>query len=222
METLEWQPCQSYEYAGPLLFFKGDKVAQAAEQSQANFDNTLQGIFQAQYANQTQVLQYLQGKLQNALNNNQGYTPGQLTALRTGATDTTAQEAQNAQAGANAAAIRTGGSALPSGVSAMIESSVAQQAAQQQAQAQNAITTANANLQQQNFWNASNVLSGTAAQFNPLGYANSATSGSGAVAGLSNAVTNANGPTFGQILGGIGGGILGAAGSAGGFGKLFS
>jgi len=56
--------------------------------------------------------------------------------------------------------------------------------------AQNTITLNDANLKNTNYWNAMNVLSGNvASQFNPLGYANSATSGSNAVAGLSQAYT---------------------------------
>lgn len=208
IETMEWERRIAYEWGGHILLLKGDPTAQAAEAQQSQFDQQLMGIFQSQYQQQTSILNYLNGKMQTAINGQQGYTPAQLTAQRTSASDTTAQGAANAQAAANAAAVRTGGSALPSGVSAQIESSIGTQAAQQDAAEQNAITTNNANLQQQNFWQAANVLGGTAAQFSPLGYSQGATSGAGAVAGLSNAVTNANGPGIGQILGGLAGGAL--------------
>src|SRR5438105_998688 len=77
-----------------------------------------------------------------------------------------------------------------------------------QAAAQLGITQQNEALKQANYWNSINVLSGQAATANPLGYANSATSGSGAVADLSKAVTAANGPTLGAVLGGVAGGAL--------------
>jgi len=49
----------------------------------------------------------------------------------------------------------------------------------------------------------------------------SATAGAGAVANLSNAFTASQGPGWGSILGGVAGGVLGAAGQAGGFKALF-
>lgn len=206
--SMDWEPGESYEYIGPFLMLKGDPVAKQAEQQQATFNSQLMNIFQQQYANQSDVLNYLKGKLQPQIDSGgQGFSPSALAAMRTSATDTISQSAQNAQAAANAAAVRSGGSALPSGVSAMIEGQVGQQQAQAQADAQNTITTNDAQLKNSNYWNAINVLSGNAAQLNPLGYASSATSGGGAVAGLSGAVTAANGPSIGQILGGVVGGV---------------
>jgi hypothetical protein len=222
LETMAWLPCLSYEYCGPILSFKGDNTANAAEASQNAFDQSLMTIFRQQYGTQTQLLNYLTGKLQPQINaGGQGYTPAQLTAMRTSATDTIANQFNAAQSGVNAAAARTGGSALPSGVSTMIESSLAPQEALAQSQAQNAITTENATLQQQNYWNAVNALTGQEAVANPLGYSAGATSGTNAVSNASQAVTAAQGPSALQVVGGIvGGGLAAAAGPGGALSKL--
>lgn len=217
METFILSCERSYEYCGPIWGFKGDNTAQAAEVSQGAFNQQLMNIFTNQYGKQSSIINFLTGKMQPLINaGGQGYSPAALAAQRTSATDTIATQYKNAQAGVNAAAARTGGSALPSGVSTMIESSLAPQEAEAQSQAQNAITTNNANLKNENYWNAISVLNGQSAALNPLGYSSGATAGTGAVANTSQAVTQANGPGVGQILGGIvSGGLQGWA--TGGF-----
>ena len=220
---MKWEGV-TYFYNGPVLAFKGDKTANAAEVAQNTFDQQLMSIFTQQYGKQTHLINYLTGKMQPIVNANgqgYGYSPATLTSMRTNATDTIAQQFKNAQAGVNAAAVRTGGSALPSSVSTMIESSLAPAEAEAQSQAQNNITLANAQLENSNYWNAISVLNGQVPQFNPLGYSGNATSGGNTVANLSGAVTAANGPTIGQILGSVAGGALGATGQilSGGFAK---
>jgi hypothetical protein len=114
-----------------------------------------------------------------------------------------------------------GESQLPSGVGAQLNEALLNAEAADKATGQNQITMQNEQLKQQNYWNAVNALNGVATQENPLGYANSATAGSGAVSSLSQAVTASSGPTLGSIIGGVAGGALQGAGQAGGFGKLF-
>lgn len=208
----------SFDYSGPIALCKGDPTAQAAEQSQSSFDNTLQQIFQQQYQSQTSQLNYLKQQLQPQIaNGGQGYTPAQLASLRTSASDTNATQYQNAQTALNnQVSQQSGGSKLVgvSGATTEADAGLLNAEAQQEASSQNQITQQNAQLQQANYWNSINALNGVAAQANPLGYANSATSGSGAVAGLSTANTAAN---QSQLLGALGGAASGAGSALGGW-----
>lgn len=202
----------SYECSGPYFHYKGDPTAQAAEASQASFDNTLQQIFQAQYGKQSAITDYLTKQMEPLISEGgQGYSPQDLAAMRTSATDTLSNQFQGAQRAINATEQR----GLPSGVNAQVSGSLMAQEAEQQSAAQLGITQQNEALKQQNYWNSINVLNGQAATLNPLGYANSATSGSGAVAGLSQANTAAAGPTAGAIFGSVAGGALGGWASGG-------
>jgi hypothetical protein len=220
METLEWLPSKSYDYDGPVLSFKGDSTAKQAEVQQSQFDSQLMNIFNQQYANQKSQLDYLKGKLQPIIDNPQGYSPEQLASMRTAATDTNAQQYQNAQDALNNQITQNSGGSKLTGVAGstiQAQAALLNAEAQQQAGSQEAITAQDAQLQQQNYWNAINALNGVASQVNPLGYANSATSGSGAVSGLSQAVTQANQSQLLGALGGIAGGVGSALG--GGFTK---
>jgi hypothetical protein len=217
-EVLE---CQGYRYDGPVALAKGDSTANAAETAQASFDQTLQSTFASQFGKQSAITSYLTGKLQPGIDNPTGMSADALAAARTSSTDQIAQGTQNAEQALNAKMASSGESQLPSGVGAQLNAALLDSSAAQQATGQNNITLANEQLKQTNYWNSINALNGVAATENPLGYASGATSGSGAVAGLSQAVTASSGPTLGAILGGVATGALGAAGNAGGFGKLF-
>lgn len=206
---------------GTVELCKGDQTVSAAETAQANFTNTLQQIFSTQYATQQAQLQFLQNTLQPQIANPQGYTPAQLTAMRTGATDTIAQQTANAQQAVQATEAARGGNGLPSGVSAQIDAQLKEGQAQQTSAAQNTITTQNAQLQQQNYWNAISALSGTAAQENPLGYSGAATSGANSVGNLGQVEYNTQQSGVLGALTGLAGSVAGAAGRAGGFGALF-
>jgi hypothetical protein len=210
-----------YEYAGPVALAKGDQTAKNAEAQQASFNATLMSTFQQQFATQKNTLDYLKSKMQPMIDNPTGLSDAGLAAARTSSDDQFSSAYQNAQRALNAKMATSGESTLPSGVGAQLNSALLNAEAADKATGQNQITMQNESLKQSNYWSAVNALNGVAAQNNPLGYANSATSGSGAVANLSQAVTASSGPTFGSILGGVAGGALGAAGSAGGFGKLF-
>lgn len=193
---------------------KGDKTAQAAEQSQEAFDNTLQQMMEKQYGQQQQVNQFLQKTLKPEITNPKGYTNAQLTSMRTQATDQLSEQAQQEQQALNNEEnAKNGGSDLPSGVTSQMDEALLNQEAQAKANAQENITAENANLEQTNYWNAINALNGQEAQLNPLGYASTATSGTDAVANASEANTAASGPTFGSILGGVVGAGFGAVGS---------
>lgn len=223
METLEWVANDGvYDYTGPFVLFGGggDPTAQAAEQSDLDFQNQLISIFKGQYANQTSTLNFLQGQLQpNIAAGGQGYTPEQLAAQRTSASDTNSQQFTNAQmALQNQISTASGGSKLTGVSGAAVQDMAALDVAgaQTEATSQNAITTGDANLQQQNYWAGINALNGVAAQVNPLGYASAASGASSGVAANSNANTNAitasNGP-LNSIFGAVGG-VAGALGGA--------
>jgi hypothetical protein len=202
-----------YEYTGPIWRCKGDPTAQAAETSQANFDNQLTSLFTAQYGKQSAITNYLTNQLEpNISKGGQGESPAALTAARTGATDTISSQYQNAQRAAGAVAAEHGGDALPSGVNAQVAGSIAAGEAGAQSEAQNTITAQNEALKQQNYWNSVGALSGNASLENPLGYAGAASGGSNAVSGLSQAETAAQGPTLGAIIGSVAGGAGSALG----------
>lgn len=219
LETLLWVSSDGvYDYAGPLALFKGDKTVKAAETSQQTFDASLQNIFTQQYATQKSNLDYLTSKLKPQIDaGGTGYTPEQLASMRTGATDTNSAQFQAAQAALqNSISQRSGGSKLTgvSGASTEADAALLNSAAQTEAGSQEKITADNANLQQSNYWNAINTLNGVAAQNNPLGYASSATAGTGAVASASQAYTASNQSQLLAALGGVASGVGSAVGGA--------
>ncbi len=215
---------------------------QSSEQQQA-FNTQLMSLFTQQFSSQQSVLSFLTSTVMPMMTNaaaGQGYTTDQLAAMRTSATDTNAQQFQNAQAALNNQVSQASGGSKLTGVSgAVAESDAAllNAEAQTQSASQNQITEANAQQALTNFWNGANVLSGASAQMNPLGYASVATGGSGAIASLSgsqaslqNSITNANNSSFlgsiekgfGASLGGtIGGGASNFLGGLPGVGGYF-
>lgn len=207
MISMKFLPRPSYEYYGAIWGFKGDKTAEAAEKEQLGFMNQMMNIFQAQYGKQTSILDYLTKTLQPQVANPTGYQPQDLAAMRTAASDTVAQEAAHArQAAANA--VPGGGSKLAGVAGTTLQTQAAIDAAQAGAetQAQTNIDLANAQLREENRRFATSVLSGAAQQYDPLAYASGTTGIGGDISNLSGAVTAANGPGVGQILGGIAGG----------------
>jgi len=198
---------------------KGDNTLKQSEQQQAQLNQQLSQAFTTQFGKQSQILSYLQGKLQPMIDNPTGFSPEALTALRTSASDTNSQQFNNAQTALNdQLAARGGAGALPSGVDAQLRAQLAQGGAQQEASTQNQITLNDEQLKQQNYWNAINALSGNASQLNPLGYSGGATAGAGAVAGLGQAYKASQASPLLGALGGIAGGVLSGAASKG---KLF-
>jgi hypothetical protein len=213
IESLQWLETDSQEYEGAVAFCKGDKIAKKAEQQQLDFQTQLSKIFTQQYGDQKAQLDYLNGQLKPLVENPTGFTPAQLAAQRTSASDTdtaTFQQAQDALN--NQTSQASGGSKLVgvAGANVQAKAELLNAAAQKSASDQNAITTQDALLAQQNKWNAVNVLSGNAAQMNPLGYASATTGAGSSVAGLSQAYTQSN---QSQILGALGG-IAGGGGTA--------
>lgn len=201
----------SYEYEGMVVLCKGDDTAKQAEQQQAAFNSQLMQIFSQQFSKQSQILDFLKGKLTPMINDPTGYAPDALAAARTSATDTIAQQYQNADKALQAKQFALGGRDLPSGVNDQLTGSLLAGQASDTAKAQDEITLQNENLKQNNFWNAMGVLSGNVTNsINPLGYANTATEGGNTVANLSQAYKSSQSS---QLLGALGG-IASGVGSA--------
>lgn len=179
---------------------KGDSTAQSTEQSQSNFSKQLQQSFAANNASQQNQLNFLNAKLQSTLNNPQGFSPATLAAMRAQSNDAVAAQTQNSERAANTFETR-GGSGLPSGVNAQINAEIAQQAGQEGNAAQQNITEENAALQNQNYNTALGAEENVAQLENPEGMSGAANQAGGEVANLSEANTQASGPTFGSILG---------------------
>lgn len=193
---------------------KGDSTAQDTEKSQGAFTKTLQTAFQTNNASQQNQLNFLNSKMQSAISNPQGYSPATLAAMRASANDSVAATSQNVQRSVqNMEAGRSGPNALPSGVDAQINAEVNSRAAEAGNKAQQDITIDDANLKNQNEWNAVKAEEGVAGLENPEGMAGEANTGASTVGSLSQAVTSANGPGIGSILGGIAGAGISALGT---------
>lgn len=214
---------EGFDYDGPIAECKGDDTAKQSEQQQAAFNQNLMNIFNQQLGKQNQMMDFIRGKLQPMIDNPTGYSDDALAAMRTGATEGIANQYADAQRAVQSKMATRGGDAaeLPSGVNDQILSSLAGGQASDTANAQNSITMANENLKQQNYWAAINGLTGQEAMVNPLGFAGAATSGSNAVAGLSQAVTSSEQSGWlNALAGGVGGGLT--AWATGGFKNPFS
>ncbi len=194
------------------------QVTLQASQQQLGFDKQLMDLFQKQFAQQKGVLDYLQSTAKPIVERSlagEGFTPEALAAMRTSATDTLSENFQSAQAALNQTLKTSGDANVPSGVTAGADASLLNQEAIAKSQAQRDITINSASLANSNLFNALNVLNGVSAQTDPLGYASSATGGSGAVAGLGksqsdlqNSITSASSNSFfGKLESGIAQGI---------------
>lgn len=206
---------------------KGDPLAKQSEQlslqnqaQQMQFNTQLMQIFNKQYEQQQDVLNYLKAKAEPMIEHPTGYSDEALAGMRTSASDTIARNTQAAQQAGQAQRFALGSRDLPSGVDDQINAAINDSSAAQQSSAQNQITQANEDLKQKNYWNAMGVLGGTGAAFNPQSYASEATgagnaaSGAGnTTAGLANAYMNSKkgfwtsfkdslGSSLGHTLGG--------------------
>lgn len=191
---------------------KGDSAIKNQENQQAGFNTQLQNVFTQQFGAQSGILNFLQGKLTNQINNPTGFSPAQMAALNTNNTENSAKSFANAQAATQNAEAARGGSALPSGVSAQLAAGNANAAAASNAQGANAIQLANASQQQNNYWNAVQGLSGVANQENPTGFAGLFNQGSSNVGNLGVDYNQTQQSQLESTLGGALGGVAGAVG----------
>jgi hypothetical protein len=203
----------------PISGGKGDSTVNSTEKSQGAFTKTLQTAFASNNAAQQGQLNFLNQKLQSAINNPSGFSPEALAAMRTQATEQAAQSNKDiTQAVQGKFATQGSATALPNGVQEQIDAGIAQNVAKAESDQQLGITEQNAQLQNQNKWKAVQAEQGVAGLENPTGMASTETGSAGEVGNLSQAATAANGPGVGSILGSVvGAGLQGW--SSGGFKK---
>jgi hypothetical protein len=168
-----------------------DPTEKGIEQSQAAMTSTLQDAFKSTFANNQQILGTLSATLEKAIADPQGFTPAEMTALRTNATDTVAGQTADAERSVAAYGATHGGANLGSGVQAQISGEVVSGGSRQLSSEQNQITVADAQQKQQNYWNAISGLTNVGAAYNPTGYA-------GAETNAANSTTSAAAQTLAE------------------------
>jgi hypothetical protein len=193
----------------------GDSTLKASEASSAVFQSTLQNSFNTAFGSNQIILNGLTKTLTDAVNNPKGFNPATLAAMRTGANDTVSRQTTGAQVAAGNYGASHGGADLGSGVQSQIEGSIAGTGAQENANEQSNITIANGQLQNQNYWNAIQGLTGVANAENPNAYASNANSAGSTTANLGSSFLASKqadwGNTFGVIKG-VSGLVSAAAG----------
>lgn len=208
-----------------IAWCKGASAEQTdLAKSQTGFYNTLQKDYATQFGNQSNILQALNASLSPivAAGPSQfGYSAGQVDGLNSSAIQNTAQSYQNAQrALQNQQAAQGGGNAmLPSGVAAQNTAALTSAAANQTSNQLLNIQNAGYAQGNANYNNAVSGMGGVAAQYNPLGYANSSTNAGNSALTETNLVAKENNDAnpwgaVGGLLGGAAGMLLGPAGAA--------
>lgn len=165
-----------------------DPTQVALRDSQKAFTDTLQSSFKTTFAANQAILGNLTSILTKAIASPQGYSPAELTALRTTATDTVAQQTSNATRAASEYSATHGGADLGSGVNAQIQGQIQAEGMKTLSTEQNQISIANAERQQQNYWQAISGLQQVGAQYNPTSYAAQETSSANATTAASHEV----------------------------------
>lgn len=226
---------EGYRYRGPVARLKGASQAQVNLQNQqASFYQTMTQAYQTQFANQSAILAAISKTLQPIVTlgpSQYGFSPAEDTALRTQATEGTAAEYGAASRALGQAIssepglskfspVAAGGETyIPSGARDQLTEQLLSSEALTKSNQQLGITEAGYQQGLQNYQFATGALGGVASQYNPLGYAGSAT---GAGSSAFNSATevqkmnNAASPwgVVGGILGGVAGSFLGPVGAS--------
>lgn len=227
-ETLRVIEAESkwYEYDGPVALVKG---ASPQETSIANLStglaSTLSANYGAMFQGQTAILNSLNTGLTNIFNagpNQYGFSPAEDTALRTQATEGTANTYNQALTALNQSWGAKGGGNTPiatSGPQSQAQTSIASATAGQESAEQLGITQAGYNVGRQNYWQAAGALGNTASLYNPLGYAGQSTSAANSAFNMQNTVNQQNQAAspwnaVAPILGGVAGSFFGPIGTA--------
>jgi hypothetical protein len=203
----------------------GGQISQtdeALQKAQATMTNNLNADYATTFAEQQGVLNQQVSRLQAIAANPMGYTPAQLHTATTSINENTANAAKAAIGSAAAFAAAHGGADVGGGPAAQVAGQVATGAAQSKAQQLSALSTANEQMKQSNFWNA---ISGLNSAGSELGGA-----GGTAIGGAGRAADSAVGAGSGalaaqqagwQDIGSVLSGVGGLVGSAVGLGGLF-
>jgi hypothetical protein len=183
---------------------------------QAQFYETLTSAFNEVFPEQQQILASLTSEFSPILAagpNQPGFSAAEEAAMRTQASDLTAQGAQQAAVGLGAKEATMGGSeAIPSGANLQLEAGLRSSAENENAREQGLITQENYATDRANFLNAAEALGGVAGMQNPTGFGSTATGAGSAAESTMNDIATENsawmGPVFG-MLGGMGAAALG-------------
>ena len=200
---------------GPRWINCGASAAQKQlSQEQANFYQELSANYATVFPEQQQILAALTSEFQPILAagpSQTGFSAAEEASLRTEASDTTANAAQQADVALGGKEASMGDGSIPSGAHLQLESGLLNSAAQENAGLQNQITQENYSVGRQNFLTAASALSSTANLENPNSYASAATTSGQAANTTMNDIAQENsawmGPVFG-LIGGIGGAVV--------------
>ena len=226
IETLALLDSEWYEYEGPIAEAKG---ASPQETSIANLSSglaqTLTANYNTMFAGQTAILGSLNSGLEKVFQagaNQYGFSPAEDTALRTQATEGTANYYNQALTATNQAFGAKGGGNAPgtfSGPQSQAQTSLAASTAATESAEQLGITQKGYDVGRQNYWAASAALGNTANLYNPTAYSNSANSAAGSAFGMANTVNQQNQaaspwPALAGVAGGVLGSFLGPIGAS--------
>lgn len=235
---------EGYEYGGPVCELKGpskeEKELQKTQtalgkeqvefsQQQREFYDVMMKNYAQQFENQTAILKSINEAWLPVLEagaGQEGFTPEQKTALQTQMMEETGASYRKAQQAVGESLAARGG--VPSGTDESLRAEIATAGAADVASKQTALTQANYERGYQKWLNAANILGGTAAQYNPTGYSQSATGAAAGAAGTYQGASSTYASAFdmaktikeqsGGFWGAVGG-VLG--GAAQGFGEGF-
>jgi len=151
--------------------------------------------------------------------NQKGFSSEEETALRTQATEGTAQNYQKAAVALSESLNARGGgdTYIPSAADEEIKAELASSAAGQESREQLGITEENYAQGRAQFNAASSVLATEAGLLNPTGFAGATTGAGSAAAQTANEITQANNSWIAPVLGAVGGVLGQAAGNESGF-----
>lgn len=183
---------------------KRQKRQEALDQSR--FASFLRNMFQTQFANQQETLNFLLDKLKPLAET--GFFEGEEAALRTGASEQVSREFTSAQQNLQRQAFRLGGRQLPSGAQIGLTGQLELARARASADAQRDITLRGSELRRQSLFQSAGLLSGVAGLQSPNAILGGGIQqGQGAFQSLGTFDFSSG---FGKILSGALGGLAGA------------
>lgn len=204
-----------YWYSGHVDRLCGASSQQTQiEASQAAFYDTLTSEYKTVFGQNQAILGTLTKSLEPILAggiNQQGFSPAELANLNNIAVNQTGQNYANAKSAiSNQQGAEGGGNSyIPSGAKEELQSQLATSAVQQESSNEQQIQSQNYATGRENYLGALSGLSNVAGQYNPTGFANSATGAGGAAASTADAITQANNSWLSVVSG-----VAGAAGTA--------
>lgn len=149
--------------------------------------STLAASFKTAFGAKQDMLNRLNAKLTDMLNNPHGFDPKTLALMKSGAADTVSRQTDAAQTAASTYLATHGGPTLGSGVAAQIHGGIAAAGATEGSRESSNIDIQSGLLQNDNYWKAISGLTNVANSENPEGLANAEVGSADATANLSKA-----------------------------------